>query len=181
MIMNTDSSYGLVAKALHWAIALLIFGLFAVGLYMTGLADDDSSRSSIYALHKATGSLLMFLGLFRIVWVIISPPPPAPLALAKTDVKIQKAVIGMLYLFVLAIPLSGFLMSQFKGYGIDFFGIFDIPVLFSKSKSLGEFFEESHEILAFLTIGIVALHLLGALKHRLKDRGGETDILSRML
>ena len=181
MIKNSSNNYGTVAKALHWSIALLIFTLFAVGIYMTGLTDNDPSRSTIYGLHKASGTLVIVLSLFRLLWVVISPPPAAPAALAKVDRIIHKSVVGLLYLLILAVPLAGFFMSQFFGYGVDFFGAFEIPVIVGKNEEIAEFFEQSHELLAFIIIGLAALHMLGALKHRLKDRNGETDVLKRML
>ncbi|MGV6853060.1 MAG: cytochrome b [bacterium] len=180
MLKNTTEQYGLISKTLHWLIAFMIVVLFAVGLIMTDLKDKDL-QSTIYILHKASGFLLFVLVVFRILWIFVSPPPLSPAALAPTDRKIQKSVIGILYLLMIAVPVAGFLLSQYKGYGVDFFGLFQIPAFLDKSKQTGEFFEEAHEILAYSIMAVITLHVLGAIKHRIKDKGGETDVLKRML
>lgn len=177
----TTEKYGLVARILHWLMAVMIIALFAVGLYMTGLADDDPARRSIYGMHKAMGTLALILAFFRIAWIFISPPPAPPSELAASDVKIQKAVIGILYLLMIMVPLSGFLMSTFSGYPVSFFGLFEFPLLFDKSKDMAGLFHEIHEYIGFVIIAVVVLHILGALKHRLKDKNGPTDVLNRML
>ncbi len=177
-----QEKYNLLSRILHWLIALMIFALFGVGLYMTGLPDDDPGRGSIYGLHKATGFLLLWLVAFRIVWTaLVTQAPPPPEALPDKDVKIQKAVIGILYLLMLVVPLSGFLMSTFAGFPVDFYGLFEVPLIFEKNKTLGGIFHEIHEYSPWVLMGFVLLHMLGAIKHRLADPNGPTDVLKRML
>ena len=174
--------YNLLSRVLHWLIALLIFALFAVGLYMTGLADDDPARGNIYALHKATGFMVLWLVVLRIVWTaVLTRAPAPPTELPARDVKIQKAVIGILYLLIIIVPLSGFLMSTFFGYPVNFYGLFEVPLIFDKNKELAEVFEEIHEVGVWVLMAFVTLHMLGAIKHRLADPNGPTDVLKRML
>ncbi len=177
-----QEKYNPLSRLLHWLIALLIFALFGVGLYMTGLADDDPARGNIYALHKATGFLVLWLVAFRIVWTaLITRAPEPPAELPARDVKIQKAVIGVMYLLIIIVPLSGFLYSTFAGYPVNFYGLFEVPLIFDKNKELAEVFEEIHEVGVWVLMGFVALHMLGAIKHRLADPNGPTDVLKRML
>ena len=55
MLMNSAQGYGLVSKALHWLIAVMILTLIGVGAYMTDLDKDAPARAQIYGLHKAFG------------------------------------------------------------------------------------------------------------------------------
>ena len=81
---------------------------------------------------------------------------------------------------ILIVPASGYTMSTLLGYPVDVFGLFEFPMLFDKNKELGEIFRSTHWILAYFMIGIVTLHITGAMKHRLFD-GDENDVLKRML
>jgi cytochrome b561 len=180
MLKNTSETYGLVSKILHWLMALIIFTLLAVGFYMTGLAEDDPSRNQLYSLHKSFGVLVMMLAVIRIVWIIISPPPPEPSALQRFEIIIAKSVQGFLYFLILALPFSGYATSTFAGYGVNFFKLFNLPVLFDKNPQIAEYASSTHEILAFVIIALVLLHVIGAIKHRLKGNP-DADVLKRML
>jgi cytochrome b561 len=180
MFKNSQESYGLMAKILHWGMAVLIFGLIGIGLYMAGLPDEDPNRGQLYALHKAFGSLLLILAILRIIWIFIDPPPPPPGALQPFEVRLSKIIKILLYILMLAVPFSGYAMSTFFGYPVSFFGLFDLPMLFAESKEMGKIAAGAHEILSYVLIGVIVLHILGALKHRLTGNR-EADVLSRML
>ena len=181
MLANSTTQYGSLSKTLHWLMALIIFALIAVGIYMTGLEDSDPSRKQIYNLHKSFGVLAMVLIIIRLSWVKLSPPPALPHALAAKDQKIAKAMQGILYLLMLVLPISGYIMSTAAGYPVPFFGLFNMPALISENEALAGFAHEAHHLMGFFMIAIILLHVIGAIKHRIKDKGGETDILQRML
>ena len=181
MLNNTQTEYGVVTKTLHWLIAALIIGLLAVGLYMADLDKEDPLRRSLFAFHKATGALTLMLVVLRLVWLRISPAPALPAVFEGKEKMVITGVKGVLYLLMVLIPVSGYVMSTAKGFPVNFYGLFDLPTLLSKSPGLGEFAEGAHEVLAWGIMAFIALHLAGAAKHRLKDKGGETDILKRML
>ena len=79
------------------------------------------------------------------------------------------------------VPLSGYLMSNAGGYPIHFFGLFEMPALVGESKAIGGFAHEAHWIVGYAMAALVLLHMAGAIKHRLKVKGSEADILQRML
>lgn len=181
MLTNTDSRYGLVSRALHWLMALMIVVLIAVGLYMSDLDPQDAARAQIVAMHKAFGVTVLGLAILRIVWIRISQPPPLPAALLAWEKLLAKAVTGLLYLLMLAAPIAGYLMSNAAGKPVSFFGLFTLPALVGESKGLAETLHELHEFLAFSILALAALHALGALKHRFMDKEPSADVLGRML
>ncbi|RZA14421.1 MAG: cytochrome b, partial [Proteobacteria bacterium] len=75
-LRNSTSRYGWVSIVLHWGVALTVFGLFALGLWMVGLGYYDPWRKAGPDLHKSIGLVLFFFMLVRVVWRFISPPPP---------------------------------------------------------------------------------------------------------
>ncbi len=178
---NTPDRYGLISRALHWSSALLIIGLIAVGWYMTGLADEDPARRGIYNLHKSIGVLTMFLLIARFAWLRVSPAPALPSVFAPKEQRVTKGIQALLYLLMLLVPVSGYLMSTAGGYPVPFFGLFNMPALVGESKALAGFAHEAHAILGYGMLALVALHMAGALKHRLADRGGPSDVMARML
>lgn len=181
MFKNDANNYGTFSKTLHWLMAVLIIALLVVGFYMTGLEDEDPSRGQIYGMHKAFGTLVMMLVVIRVIWLRISPAPALPAVFTAKEKRVVSSVKGVLYLLMFLLPISGYVMSTAAGRTTSFFGMFDLPMLFGENKALAGFAHESHEILAFVIILFTLVHIAGAVKHRLKDRNGPSDIMNRML
>jgi cytochrome b561 len=173
--------YSGLSRALHWLSALIIFALIVVGWYMAGLEDNDPSRAGIYALHKSMGVLTVFLLVARLAWLRANPGPELPAVFNAKEKRITKGVQSLLYLLLLLVPMSGYVMSTAAGYPVSFFGLFPMPTLIGESKAIAGFAHEAHEILAYSILALVALHMAGAIKHRLTNKGGEADVLARML
>lgn len=174
-LSNTEDEYGIIAKAFHWLIAVLIIGLIPVGLFMTGM-ENSPLKFEIYALHKSFGLLVFFLGVGRLVWRFISPPPDHLETHASWERTLAAAAHFWLYVCIIGMPLSGWLMSSAAEFPVPFFGI-NLPYLIGKDQDLAEFFGEAHEILAYTLLFILALHAAGALKHHIIDKD---DTLQRM-
>ncbi len=172
----TDTRYTTTAIALHWLMAALIFGLFGVGLYMSGLPLSPT-KLQIYSWHKWAGVTAFLLVFARLAWRIAHRPPPLPAAMPRWQQFAAHAGHGLLYLLMIAIPLSGWLMSSAKGFQTVYFGVLPIPDLLGKDKELGDTLRDVHQALNFLMIAIVAGHVGAALKHHFIDRD---DILTRM-
>lgn len=167
--------YSGVAIGLHWLVALLIFGTFGLGLYMTELPfSPDKLR--LYSWHKTIGVSVFLLVLVRLGWRLWRRPPPPP-PMARWQRAASHAVHHLLYALMLAVPLSGWLMSSAKGFQTLWFGIVPLPDLLSANESVGDALARTHWILNLALGGLVALHLLAALKHQFIDRDG---LLGRM-
>lgn len=185
MLKNSATEYGLVSKTLHWLMAAIILVLIFVGIYMAGLpketAEEKQAAFQLYDLHKSFGVIAFLLIALRLVWMFVSPAPKLPSVFAPKERVIVKALQGLLYLLMIVLPLSGVLMSNAGGHPINVFGLFEMPALIGESKAVGGFAHEVHEIMGWAMLVIIVLHTAGAIKHRLKDKGGESDILKRML
>ena len=168
MLRNTKDSYGLVARLLHWLMAILIIGLIIVGLIMTELPKGDL-KSQIYQIHKAIGAIVLILLVFRLFWRLFNPVPE-PLSIDLRERLLARLMHLALYALIFIQALSGIIMSQAHGYAVSVFGWFELPTLVNKSKDLAEAAEEVHEIVwIVLAIGI-ALHAIAALKHHFIDK-----------
>ncbi len=169
--------YTRTAKSLHWAMAILLFGLLALGFYMHDLPLSPE-KLQLYSWHKWAGVTAFLLVLVRLAWRVAHRPPALPASMPKLMQLAAHAGHLALYLLMLAIPLSGWLMSSAKGFQTVWFGVLPIPDLLEKNKELGAQLAEVHEALAILFILTLLAHIGAALKHHFIDKD---DILTRML
>lgn len=181
MLMNSAQGYGLVSKALHWLIAVLILTLIGVGVYMTELDKDAPQRLQMYNLHKAFGVTVLGLVLLRVAWIKLSTGPRLPAGLQRWENVLSRIVKVLLYILMLLTPVAGYLMSNAAGKPISWFGVFELPALIGENEQWREILGELHEVFAFSMLGLVGLHAAGALKHRFVDRDPQLDVLKRML
>jgi cytochrome b561 len=167
--------YNRVSIALHWLIALLIFCTFPLGLYMADLPLSPQ-KLQYYSWHKWIGVTIFFLVLVRLFWRA-SHKPPAPVPMPRWQLLVSEAVHYGLYVLMVIVPSSGWLMSSAHGFQTIWFGVVPLPDLLEKNHDLAETLETVHELLNYGMLALVALHVAAALKHQFieKDR-----LLSRM-
>lgn len=173
-LKNSDTRFGLVAKLLHWIIALLIISLLCVGLYMTS-HPKTPQKMDLYGIHKEFGILVLILALSRVLWRLTNTIPR--LLLPQWEQFAARLSHLVLYVLMIAMPLSGWLMSSAAGYTPSFFGIL-LPNLLAPNEGLRDIFAVAHEWLGYSLIAVIILHASAALKHHFIDKN---DILKRML
>jgi cytochrome b561 len=169
--------YGAVAQAAHWLTVLLLAGSFTLGFYMEELVLSPT-KLKLFAYHKWIGISIFLLVAMRLAWRLWSPPPPLPASMPRWEVRAAEISHHLLYLFLFAVPLSGWLMSSAKGFQTVLFGALPLPDLLSKNPPLGEALEEVHWLLNKMLLGLVLVHITAALKHHFIDRD---EVLARMV
>ncbi|MDI3514148.1 MAG: hypothetical protein PWP40_1377 [Rhodocyclaceae bacterium] len=172
-----STHYSATAKALHWGIAVLIFGLLGLGFYMTGL-ELSPTKLQLFSWHKWTGVTVFMLVVVRLAWRITHRPPALPAHMSALERFAAHAGHHLLYVLMFAIPLSGWLMSSAKGFQTVWFGVLPLPDLLAKDKALGDLLQTVHVSLNFVLIALLLVHIGAALKHHLVDKD---DVLTRML
>lgn len=194
---DTVQRYTKTAIILHWLIALLLiamlafglwmselpkdapktaaFDLFDLGLYTVTLSEPVTVRTFYFNLHKSIGVTLLALILFRVFWRVTHAAPALPATMKAWEKKLSHAVHHSLYVLMLVIPLSGFVMSVYSKFGILWFGL---PLVKGvDNPQLRDLFKDVHEITAWLLIVIAALHIAAAIKHKLVDKD---EVMKRM-
>ena len=167
-LKNTKESYGLISKAFHWLSAFIILALIVVGLYM-GSIPYSPFKLEIYALHKSFGLLVLWLVGLRILWKLLTVKPEAHPNHQWWEKLLAKITHVFLYIAMIGMPLSGWLMSSAGEYPVPFFGL-QMPDLVGKDKELAGLMQDTHKILAYMLIVAVGLHAAGALKHHFIDK-----------
>lgn len=162
-------------------MALIIIGLLCSGISMTNLVPSDAQyRGDLYNLHKSFGVIALLLIFVRILNRIKNKPPALPESIKKIEQIAAHIGHYSLYIAMLLMPLSGYLMSNSYGYKVKLFGL-ALPNLVSKNYEMGAIFSATHQYLGYATIAIVLAHIAGALKHRFLDANPNNDVLKRML
>lgn len=167
--MTSNLRYTTLAIVLHWLVALLIFVGFPLGIYMSDLPLSPT-KLQLYSYHKWIGIMVLLLAGLRVTWRLTHRPPPLPDSVVRWQRQASAVVHGLLYVLILAIPLSGWLMSSAKGFPVVWFGVLPLPDLVGKDKALGELLVEVHQALNFTLLGLVILHVGAALQHHFIER-----------
>ena len=167
--MTSAMRYSTPAIVLHWLVALLIFVAFPLGLYMADLPLSPE-KLKLFSYHKWIGVTVLLLVAVRLSWRLTHTPPPLPAGIAAWQRRAGAVVHGLLYLLMIAIPLSGWLMSSAKGFQTVWFGVLPLPDLIEKNRELGELLAGVHKALNFSLLALVILHAGAALKHHFIER-----------
>ena len=175
--------YHKVAIWLHWVIAFSIVGLAVVGSRMADAPEEI--RFQLYQMHKTFGVLVLLLTIARIVWRLMNPPPPEP-PMPGWQGFCARATHILFYGLMLAIPLSGWAMVSASPTGVPtllfnaipwphlpFWSGMEADALKPIEKSL----ISVHGALAFMTLGLMLIHIAAALKHQFVDKD---QLLARM-
>lgn len=167
---NTGERYGLIAIGLHWLVALTIFGLFGLGLWMTELNYYHPWYHRGPALHKSIGLTLFAVMVLRVMWRLVTPPP-APLPTHTRFERIAAhAAHLLLYLLTFAVMSAGYLISTADGRPIEVFGLLSIPATLTSIPDQEDVAGVIHLLLAITLIVLAGLHAGAALKHHFIDR-----------
>lgn len=174
-LRNGPVEFGLVTRAIHWTMMLLIFGQLALGLRL-GSLEPGLANLWLYGLHKTVGFLVLALILLRIAWHIASPPPP-PLGPRNALFWAARAAHWAIYLLLIAIPLTGWAGSSATGIDVMFADRWVIPPIVEASEECETFWFGLHDILTKLLMTLLALHILGALKRQAEGDGTLTRMI----
>ncbi|MDY6946562.1 MAG: cytochrome b [Pseudomonadota bacterium] len=175
--------YPVSMRALHWTMAIIILGLIWAGWTMVSMNDEDLAKyGDFYPWHKSFGMLALFLVMARLFIRTRARLPPLPAGLSAWEGKAARFGHFALYTLMIVVPCMGYAMSSSftQSDGVYFFGV-NLPELLPKNDARFEVFQTLHRWLAYTLLALVALHLLGALKHRFLDRNRDNDVLSRMI
>jgi len=168
--------YGVVAKALHWLIVILLIVQYTVAWTMPEI-HRGTQPETLINLHMSLGITVLVAALIRLIWRLIRPVP-----LINDNVPLwrqwaARGSHGLMYLILFALPLLGWVAASGRDWAIDFWGA-NLPRLIAAAPQLAGAIGDYHTLLSYILLGIIGLHLLAALYHHfwLQDR-----VLLRML
>ncbi len=167
---NTTGAYGLVSQLLHWLMVPLVWGVFVLGLAMTSLDYYHPWYHSAPWWHKSIGLLTLLLLGIRVIWILIQRKP-LPLTRHKPwEILAARITHALMYLLLLIICTSGYLIATLKGQGIDFFGWLEMPALIDSLEDPEDLTGSIHLWIAVTLVALSLLHAAAALKHHFVDK-----------
>ena len=169
-IRNTAHAYGMVAILLHWLVALAVIGLFALGVWMTGLTYYDDWYKRGPDIHKSIGILLFLVMLARVLWRTVNITPDDEPGIGNRQRRLAHGVHLLLYVLLFAMMISGYLISTADGKPIEVFDLFSVPATISDIPKQEDIAGKVHWYLALILISLASLHAVAALKHHFIDR-----------
>ncbi len=160
---NHPLKFSLSMRIMHWAMALLIVAMLAAGLSMVGSLDPW--QFTLLNLHKSFGIFVFILVLIRLALRLKSRLPELPKALPSWQKLAARSTHSLLYLMMLLMPLSGYLMQYFAGRPINVFDWFYLPASIEVDIQAFAFFRELHGYSALALILLIIIHVAAALHH----------------
>ena len=177
-LTNNTEGYGWISICVHWLIAAGTLGLFALGLWMTGLDYYHPWYRQAPDLHRSLGMLLALVLVFRLIWRLATPAPVPVGRPSALETHVIRGVHWLLVLLPFVSVISGYLISTADGRALAIFDWFEIPALISGIDNLEDKAGDAHYLLAMTLIFLAAVHALAALKHHFIDHDAT---LRRML
>lgn len=107
---------------------------------------------------------------FRLAWRWANKKPQSLPGVSRFEHSIATLVHWTINLLIFLVILSGYLISTADGRPIEIFGIVTIPATVYRFEQQEEIAGDMHLLLAFILIGLSALHVLAAVKHHFIDR-----------
>ena len=176
MLRNTETSWGAISRAFHWVSGVLILGLFAYGLWMTKFPAREDTAYHV-AIHASIGISVLALMIARVFWRAVNPTPMPPKGAARWEITASKIGHLGLYVLVFGTLIAGWLLAGSGRAPLDYslFGIIPMPNMLGTGSPYHKFLEESHELLGYAMIALVAIHIAAAVWHERVRRDGVMD------
>lgn len=174
---NSPDSWGAVAVGLHWLIAALILTQFVIG----SIAEEmklTPAKLDLFVWHKSIGVTVLLLAALRLAWRLGNPPPVPPAGMPQWERRLAAAAHAVLYALILAVPISGWWVSDASRVPFKAFFAVPMPDFIATDRALQEAAAEVHEALTVSLLLVVILHIAAALRHHFLLRD---DVLRRML
>ena len=174
---TTPTHYDTVSRAFHWLTAIAVFIAFVLGPEHFGRAMrqglDPSTRLDI-VVHESLGVLVMVLTLLRLLWVAVRPAKPS-FEMAHWMHITAKATHGLLWLLLLAVPVSAFLALGSEGHPLTLLGgirVNEMPAIAQSPLADLADWGDVHGVLGDMIMWLSGLHAVAAIYHHIALKDG---------
>ncbi|HET7084607.1 MAG TPA: cytochrome b [Rhizomicrobium sp.] len=168
--------YGIVAKLLHWLIFVLLAAQYAIGSIMPHIGRKTVNEGWV-SWHFSVGAAILFFIVVRLVWRLLHPVPQLS-TLAPWERRISGLTHWALYLLVLVMTLLGWAATNSRGWDVNLFGVVTLPKISPTGSAWGHECGDIHNVLVYVLLGFIILHVAGALYHHFIKRD---QVVGRML
>lgn len=155
---------------IHWVTAIGVVAMFVLGLWMVELTYYDTWYHKAPHIHKSVGLLLFILTCWRLIWIFLNVKPEPLKTHTRIEQKLARIAHRLLYILLVSVMLSGYLISTADGKSLEVFNWFEIPATIYDYTGQADFAGNVHLFLAVTLILSAVLHALAAIKHQVIDK-----------
>lgn len=166
-----------MAKFFHWSTALLIVAMFVLGWLAVGYPTSPT-KIELFNLHKSLGLFILSWTILRLGWRLTHPTPALPADMLPLERRAAHLAHALLYVLIIAMPLSGWVINSAADFPLKWFGLFRVPQIAGPDESLQNTAELVHFTLSWTILAVLVLHIMAALRHHFVMKN---EVLRRML
>jgi len=168
---DAQTRYTRTAILLHWLIAAAILGQIMLGWYVDDIPRNTPARAWWVNLHKSIGLTIGLLIVLRLAWRWLHRPPELPPFMPGWERASARLSHWALYACMLIMPLSGYIASNFSKWGVKFFNAVPLPPWGVDDKHIYAIFNGTHVVTSYIFVALIAVHVIGALRHAVRRDG----------
>jgi cytochrome b561 len=154
-------------------MAVIFIVAWLIGFYSGNFLSyevDGTFKGTVITLHKNIATTIIFLVVIRIFWRYTHPAPQLPNTMSPMMKTLAHIGHFLLYLMLLALPITGCLFSWSAGHPAPVLYLFEIPRLVQDNPDLLAIVKPLHIYISWFAGLLIAGHILAAIKHHLIDK-----------
>ena len=161
---NSDTRYGTLMVGLHWFMLFLVVTVYTLILGRELYPSGSDPREMMKAWHFTLGIAIFVLVWLRLAVSLSQGHPRIEPGIPRWQQKLARAVHLLIYAFMIAMPVLGWLTLSAEGETALFNGL-TLPALIAESSQNSARFKEWHEVLGNIGYFLIGLHAIAALYH----------------
>jgi cytochrome b561 len=181
-LFNTQHGYGSLTKTLHWLVVALFAFQYAAANIMLRMDDNGLalglSQAAYYNWHKSIGLVALVVAVLRLLARRSGRLPDWAPTLSERERAFIHRAEQILYTAMFVMPVSGFLYVMAGGYGVNLFGVAELPNAIGERPALAAAAKWTHILSAYALALALAGHVGLVLWHTLVLKDG---LIRRML
>ncbi|MBU1425382.1 MAG: cytochrome b [Gammaproteobacteria bacterium] len=174
---NSAIRYGSLSISLHWLMLLLFIAVYATINLRELYPKGSDPRELLKTWHFMLGMLTFVLVWLRLAAIFSGPAPLIQPTLPRSQEISAKLLHLALYVLMIGMPITGWLLLSAAGKPIPFFGL-ELPALIGENKDLAHQIKEVHEFVGTTGYFLIGLHVVAGLYHHYIKRD---NTLTRIL
>jgi cytochrome b561 len=176
-MIQPAASWNAPARFFHWLIALLIFAQLALGIAAVNWPLSPT-KVNLFFWHKSIGMTILILAVLRLAWRFRNSVPALPEDTPEWERLAARASHFLLYVAMLGLPVSGWVVSSASGIPFRIFWTIPLPAIVEVDKQTAEFATLVHHAFVYALLALLVVHIGAALRHHFIKHN---DVLRRML
>ena len=174
---NSTARFSALTITLHWFMFVLIVAVYACKELRSFFPKGSEIRDIMLQGHFMLGVTVLLFVVIRLIARFSQPYPPIIPSPNPIQDKLAKVMLLALYVFMIAMPILGYLTLNAMGKAVPFFGM-ELPIMIEKDKQLAHTLGEIHEFGANAGYVLIGLHTAAGLFHHYIQKD---NTLMRML